>query len=255
MFHVALLTKKHMEQLNEQPIESVQSSKNIWITIIAVIVTALVVGGGVYAWQRSNLKSTEQGLQQQITLLQDQISQLQKTQSNQNLPSVNQNQQQDNNIDEPTQPPTDKQQSDNTKPYSSHRYGLSFDYPNNFYLLDDPAKWNAILISEAPINFPDIGGTSAPLSIGSLDNQTLNAELNSLESKTESVITIDSVRARRIEGIAANVYDKSIKSKLLLVVIESKNIVVRGFESPIDRKINFDLETVFDQMVNSIEFN
>lgn len=241
-----------MEQPNEQPIESIQSSKNIWITVIAVVATALIVGGGVYAWQRSNLKNTEQGLQQQISVLQNQISQLQQAQTNQNLPNT-QDQQQDNDT-APTQPPANNKQSSNAKLYSSDRYNLSFSYPNTFYLLDDPAKWNAILISEAPINFPDIGGTSAPLSIGGLNNQSLKDELNSLESKTESLITVDGVRARRIEGIAANVYDKSIKNKLLLVIMESKNIVVRGFESPIDRKINFDLETVFDQIVNSIKF-
>jgi len=243
-----------MEQPNEQLIESVQSSKNIWIIVVSIIVTALVVGGGVYAWQKSSLKNTEQNLEQQISALQNQISQLQQMQVEQNLPSVNQEQQQNNNI-EPTQPPVDNQQTSNVKTYSSHRYGLSFNYPNSFYLLDDPAKWSTILISEAPINFPDIGGTSAPLSIGNLDNQTLNAELNSMESKTENAITVDGMNARRIEGIVANVYNKSIKNKLLLVVIESRNIVVRGFESPIDRKINFDLKTVFDQIVNSIKFD
>lgn len=66
-----------MEQLNEQPIESIQSSKNIWIIVVSIVATALIVGGGVYAWQKSNLKSTEQSLQQQISELQNQISQLQ----------------------------------------------------------------------------------------------------------------------------------------------------------------------------------
>ena len=82
-----------MEQPNEQPIESVQSSKNIWITIIAVIATALIVGGGVYAWQKSSLNNTERNLQQQISVLQNQISQLQQVQAEQNLPSLNNNQQ------------------------------------------------------------------------------------------------------------------------------------------------------------------
>ncbi|MCG2698295.1 hypothetical protein L6307_04390 [Candidatus Parcubacteria bacterium] len=67
-----------MEQQNEQPTEPVQSSKNIWVTIVVVIVTALIVGGGVYTWQRSNLKTTEQDLQQKIFSLQNQISQLQQ---------------------------------------------------------------------------------------------------------------------------------------------------------------------------------
>jgi len=83
---VALLTNKHMEQPKEQPIESVQNSKNIWITVVVVIVTTLIVGGGVYAWQKSNIKKTEQSLQQQISVLQNQISQLQQVQSQDNLP-------------------------------------------------------------------------------------------------------------------------------------------------------------------------
>jgi len=67
-----------MEQTNEQPIEQIQSSKNIWIIVIAIIVTALIVGGGVYAWQRSNLKNTKQNLEQKISMLQNQINQLQQ---------------------------------------------------------------------------------------------------------------------------------------------------------------------------------
>ncbi len=68
--------------MNEQNIpqsnEPVQDSKHIWIIIIAIIATALIVGGGVYAWQRSSVKKTEQNLQQQIVSLQEQISQLQQ---------------------------------------------------------------------------------------------------------------------------------------------------------------------------------
>jgi TolA-binding protein len=67
-----------MEQTNEQPTKPIQGSKNIWITLIAVIITALIVDGGVYAWQKSLLKNTEQRLQQQITTLQNQVSRLQQ---------------------------------------------------------------------------------------------------------------------------------------------------------------------------------
>jgi len=68
--------------MNEQNIpqinEPIQSSKHIWITIIAVVLTAIIVGGGVYAWQKSSLQATEQSLQQQITALQNQLTDLQK---------------------------------------------------------------------------------------------------------------------------------------------------------------------------------
>lgn len=52
--------------MNEQK-ESIQDSKNIWtIIIIAVMITAIVVGGGIYVWQRLSLKSQEQPIQKQI---------------------------------------------------------------------------------------------------------------------------------------------------------------------------------------------
>lgn len=66
------------EQNMPQPNESIQSSKHIWITIIAVVFTAIIFGGGVYAWQKSSLQVTEQSLQQQITALQNQLTELQK---------------------------------------------------------------------------------------------------------------------------------------------------------------------------------
>ena len=90
-----------MEQPNEQPIESIQSSKNIWMIVIAVIATALIVGRGAYAWQRSILKNTRQSMQQQISVLQNQISQLQQMQANR--PVVEQNNQ-SNQLTAPTQP-------------------------------------------------------------------------------------------------------------------------------------------------------
>lgn len=66
------------EQDSPQSNESIQSSKHIWITVIAVVITAIIVGGVVYAWQKSSLRYTEQSLQQQITDLQNQIANLQK---------------------------------------------------------------------------------------------------------------------------------------------------------------------------------
>lgn len=66
------------EQNIPQPNESIQNSKHIWITIIAVLLTAIIVGGGVYEWQKSRLQATKQSLQQQITDLQDRLTNLQK---------------------------------------------------------------------------------------------------------------------------------------------------------------------------------
>ena len=65
------------EQNHTRESKSIQSSKYIWITMIFVIITALVVGGGVYFWQRSNLQKTKESLQQQIDSLENQIKSLQ----------------------------------------------------------------------------------------------------------------------------------------------------------------------------------
>ncbi len=68
------------EQNNLQPNELVQNSKNIWIIIVSVFITALIVGGSVYLWQRSVSRSTEQSLQEQINSLQKQVESLQQGQ-------------------------------------------------------------------------------------------------------------------------------------------------------------------------------
>lgn len=66
------------EQNAPKPTEHVQSSKIIWIITISVVITALIVGSGIYLWGQSSLKTTEQNLQQQIVQLQNQVSELQK---------------------------------------------------------------------------------------------------------------------------------------------------------------------------------
>lgn len=67
-----------MSDQNLNPNAPVQSSNNIWKIITAILITAIVVGGGVYAWQKSNMRIVEQSLQQQITDMQNQITDLQK---------------------------------------------------------------------------------------------------------------------------------------------------------------------------------
>lgn len=70
-----------------QSSEASQSSKNIWIIIASIAITAIVVSGVVYVWQRSILKSTEQSLQQQISELEIQLTKLKENQN------INNNQQ------------------------------------------------------------------------------------------------------------------------------------------------------------------
>ena len=140
--------------------------------------------------------------------------------------------------------------------YSSPRFGITLNYPVNFFLNDEAAQSDKLFVSETWINFPDICEwcSDAPISISKLNQQDLDAELNSLESKTETPIIISWINTRKISGISTDTYDKNIKYKLFLVVFEDKGLVVRGFEHPANRKIIFDLETIFDQIVNSIQF-
>jgi len=127
-----------MEQPNEQPIESIQSSKNIWMIVIAVIATALIVGSGVYAWQRSSLKNTEQNLQQKITYLKKQIDQLKQNQ----VDSTSQNNKTS------TQPTNSSQQkiSFTITGIPNFNIALSFDKPKceelHSYSGDDRAEIN-----------------------------------------------------------------------------------------------------------------
>jgi type II secretory pathway pseudopilin PulG len=123
-----------MNEQTTQYNEPVKSSQNPWIIVVSIVITALVVGGVVYALQSSHLKSSEQSFQQQITLLQNQIDQLQQPQQNQNQqamqPSTSQNQ---NN-----QPVVDPNKNDNqvNQPqeivYSNSQYGFSLTFPQTW---------------------------------------------------------------------------------------------------------------------------
>lgn len=123
------------EQNFPQQNESIQSSKNIWAIVATVVITALVVGGVVYALQSSRLKSSEQSFQQQITLLQNQIDQLQQAQQNQNQQatqpptSQNQNNQpivnQNENVNQQVNQPQEIV-------YSNSQYGFSLTFPQTW---------------------------------------------------------------------------------------------------------------------------
>lgn len=112
--------------------EPVQSSKNVWMIVISVIVTALIVGGGVYAWQRSSLQSTEKSLQKKITNLQSQIENLQQTTAPVvNAPEITQ---------ESTQPIDETTNQQTYKTYTSANLGISFQYPKGWYVKEEKEK-------------------------------------------------------------------------------------------------------------------
>jgi len=122
------------EQNIPRPDESIQSSKHIWITIVAVVITTIIVGSGIYAWQKSNLQSTEQSLQQQITDLQRQITNLQKP----TQPIIT--------TPEETQEPIQfTNETTNWKTYSSSKYGFDFKYPSDLVITSISTEGQIVL--------------------------------------------------------------------------------------------------------------
>lgn len=130
------------EQNNLQSNEFLQNSKNIWIIVIAIIVTALIVGGSVYAWQKLNLKNTEQNLEQQISLLQNQISQLQQNkeqtttspkfvENDNDLSNESDKKDVSSNVTEESR--TDDQVYQE-RPYDDDKWGYEFKYSHEFTL-------------------------------------------------------------------------------------------------------------------------
>jgi len=52
--------------------------KTIWVIVIAVFITGIITGGGVYAYQNNKAKTDQDTLKSQISTLQSQNSTLQK---------------------------------------------------------------------------------------------------------------------------------------------------------------------------------
>ena len=119
------------EQSFSQTNQPVQSSKNIWTIIASITMTALIVGGGVYAWQRSSLKSSEQNLQQQIATLESQIKLLQQSanQDNNDIPPLTN---EDSNEVETVSDLTSLDQTWDL--YTNHKYGFSIKVPKKCFL-------------------------------------------------------------------------------------------------------------------------
>ena len=115
-------------QDNLQPNESVQNSKNIWPTVISVIITALVIGGGVFAWQKfaanKTIKNLQYNHQQEIKNLQQQISQLQT----------------ESKVPESMEPKPDSETVKKLT-YKNDPQDYSIQFPSN-YEINDYSLWN-----------------------------------------------------------------------------------------------------------------
>ncbi|MBD3329336.1 hypothetical protein GF357_02470 [Candidatus Dojkabacteria bacterium] len=190
-----------MKQPNEQPIEPVQSSKNIWIIVVSVVATALIVGGGVYAWQRSNLKNTEQSLEQQISTLQDQISQLQQAQVNQdqqiNQPVAEQNNQ-PTTQEKATPEPVDEYADWKTLVNSTG--GYSFNYPAEWKAAVNQYHNSNSLFGPSANSGSGLGGIEVNNYPGTLESyvtyQEQNTEIKYLSTQN---VTINGVKGLKTE--------------------------------------------------------
>lgn len=107
------------EQSDLRTTNATPNSRMLWLIPVAVLTVSLIVGGGVYTWQRTILKSTEQYFQSKITSLESQINQLQQTDKN-NKP----------------QPPQDSPNAtkENWLSYKSQKWAFEFQYPSDYVL-------------------------------------------------------------------------------------------------------------------------
>lgn len=109
-----------------QPNEPIKSSRNIVTIILSVVITALIVGGAVYAWQKSVLNKTEQSLQVKITTIQNQVEELQSTNEQKNSVAT----QNDKSEKETTS--SESATSANLQTYNNEDFGYSIKYPNDW---------------------------------------------------------------------------------------------------------------------------
>ena len=113
-----------------------QKSNTILVVIIAIIVTALIVGEGVYIWQKNN----NQKQIQQIIGLQEEVAQLQQKQIETNKIVDSQNTQQDVESGIVSKKNEINQGVDtiagmaNWKTYKNDDYGYSIKYPKEWIL-------------------------------------------------------------------------------------------------------------------------
>jgi len=113
------------QQMESQQIN--QSGNKLPITVaISVLLTAIVIGGAVYFWQKSTNEKVVGNLEQKISDLEKEISTIKSAS-------------QENSQANPT-PITSSQPSDedaNWKTYSGDKYGVTFSYPSNFQIVTD----------------------------------------------------------------------------------------------------------------------
>lgn len=146
-----MLTNKLMNEQNNMP--QGQNPTLVWAIPVVVIVIALIASGVVYAMQSSSLKSSEETLQQQIVMLQNQVAQLERAQQ---TPQVTQN-----TSTEPIatdQIVADSETTDQPEAiiYTNSKYGFSLNFPQT---------WASYTTKNRKLNWGTLG-TSDSIDIG-----------------------------------------------------------------------------------------
>ncbi len=143
------MDNKSLPQLNKV----VAGSRNILTIALSMLITGLVVGGTVYAWQKSFLNKTKQSLQTKNATLQNQIKELQVAlQQEQSVTTRDEN-----------TASTESVISDNRNTYSNEELGYRIDYPSDWELTE--YNWDEISISYPGWREMPEGGGSVAVSV------------------------------------------------------------------------------------------
>lgn len=122
------------KQIFPQPNESAQSSKNIWVTAITIIVTALLVGGGIYVWTNYSAKTVENNLRNEIERLNTELSQ--------NIQNQNELQNQLEKLQNQTTTPTEEKNSNEPQWLTYNDQDISFQYPKTLCGTSWQKEWD-----------------------------------------------------------------------------------------------------------------
>jgi len=232
-----------MNQTNKQN-ELLENSKIIWILAISIVATALIVGGAMYGWQRSNLKSTEKSIERQISLLQGQIEQLQQTmQDNQILPSTDDDlqpgqdgdeqdavtEEEDLNGDETAD---DQAATESDLDYVNRNGGYGFNHPDDWYI-----ETNG---SSAYINGGKFAGVGIVNYQGSIEDY-----LEFLENNTQAMISgKENVQVAYTMAVKYMQSDRSPEGLHYLVLRDDK--IINLYLTSITKEDMKKFETIID---------
>jgi len=109
-----------MQDSNAQNNEPIKNATPPWMVVLMIVIAVLAIGSIVYTWQNSGSKDTTKSLQEQITVLQNQITQLQQIQANQNTQL---NTTVENNHEET---------ENNSLVYTNTKYGFTLTFPETW---------------------------------------------------------------------------------------------------------------------------